>query len=241
MGLENHAAVTGSDGHSFALAAGYDQRLTEALTLGAAISFGGSVFEGRSANAEAYETSFGLTPYIAYQIDDRFTLQGLVGYDSASGNVDIGGIDGDYQADRFFAAVDASAFENWGDFSVFASVGVFWGQACQHSYLDESDTYADGVRTQLGSLSATAQPAYLIMVDEGDGFFVEPFLLGRYDYDFSITKVRGEANDRDAFLVGAGANLFYGDSLSGTVEASQTLGREDKGATTARATVRVDF
>jgi len=76
--------------------------------------------------------------------------------------------------------------------------------------------------------------------DAGDTF-LEPYATFEYGYDFAITKIPGATNDRDAFRIGGGANLYAGESISGAVEATRMLGREDQDETAARATLRVDF
>ncbi|MEM6492460.1 MAG: hypothetical protein AAF684_11250, partial [Pseudomonadota bacterium] len=99
----------------------------------------------------------------------------------------------------------------------------------------------DGQRMQIGSMTATAQPSWLIAVDEAEGAYLEPYLLAQYIRDFGFTKTPGAANDPDAVLLGVGAYGYYGDGVSGSIEATRIVGREDQTATSARATVRVDF
>ena len=241
-GLDDDDAQVGSDGYSVTITGGADTALTKDLTLGAAITFGVSRIEqDNTAEDRRSETSIGFTPYVAYQIDDVFSVQAAAGYNYGGGRQEIGGVDGKIDAHRYFVAGEASAFQTYGDFALFSSVGVLWGRSLQRSYDDDAGTEYGAIGSDLGSVSVTAQPSYLIEVDASEGFFVEPFLLGQYAYDFTITKTSRSSNDRDAFVIGGGANLFHADGLSGTLEASRTLGREDRSATTARGTIRLDF
>jgi len=240
-GLENDDAAVGSDANVFTLTGGYDTPLTDRLIAGAAVSLGGATFDPTATNDSAHEINVGITPYLAYQIDDVFALQAAAGWTHARGFAETGGVDGDYAANRYFLAGEASAFKTWGDFSLFSSVGVLWGQSFQQAYTDDRGLEFGSVRTNLGSVSVTAQPSYLFTVDAAAGDFIEPYILGQYSYDFSQTKVAGAANDPDEVLLGAGVNGFTGDGLSGAVEFSRTVGREDNTATSVRATVRIDF
>ncbi|MEM7525656.1 MAG: autotransporter outer membrane beta-barrel domain-containing protein, partial [Pseudomonadota bacterium] len=225
-GLDDRDATLGSDGYSIAFTGGADTQLADGLTTGAAITFGVSRIESNATQDRRKETSIGFTPYIAYQIDDVFAVQGAVGYNYGGGRAEIGGIDGQIDAHRYFAAAEASAFQTFGDFALFSSVGVLWGQSFQQSYTDDAGAEVDSIKSDLGSLSVTAQPSYLIDLDSSGQSFIEPYLLGQYSYDFTLTKTSRSSNDRDEFVIGGGANFFHGEGVSGTLEASRTLGRD---------------
>lgn len=240
-GLDNDDAATGSDANVFTLSGGYDTPVTNRLIAGAAVSFGGATFDPIASDDTAHEINFGVTPYVAYQVDEIFALQAAAGFTHARGFAEIGDVDGDFATNRYFVAAEASAFQAWDEISLFSSVGILWGQSFQQAYTDDAGSEFGSIRTNLGSVSVIAQPAYLITLDPDAGDFIEPFLLGQYSYDFTQTKVRGAANDPDEFLLGAGVNAFTGDGLSGTLEFNRTLGREDNTATTVRATGRMDF
>jgi len=238
-GLEDRTASNRSQTKSAALVLGADTPLSDDFLVGAALTSGVIFGQDDADGDERFEADFGLLPYFAYQLDDRFSLQGAFGLSGAFGTAENAGVVGDTRAFRYFASLEASYFESWGDFSLYTGLSGLWGQGFQAAYTDERDQRFGSVQTRLGNMTLTLQPSYLIEW-ESQGGFIEPYVLTSYSYDLSQTKTAGAANDPDAFDVGVGMNLFF-DDLSGTLEVSRTLGREDISATTGRVTVRIDF
>ncbi|MEM6491095.1 MAG: autotransporter outer membrane beta-barrel domain-containing protein, partial [Pseudomonadota bacterium] len=242
-GLENDSAVVDSETNAFTVAGGVDAEVAPGVVFGAAVSVGRAFTDAQSGAVSANETSVAVTPYFAYRLTDQFSLQGLVGYGYGRGDVTLEQTDvtGDIDSHRYFVAVEGGYFESWGDASLFAGVGVLWGQSHQLRYTRSDGRSIGSERVDIGSANVVIQPSYLIALDDDGDVVVEPYALLDYSYDFDITKIDNATNDRDAFRVGGGANIYTRSGVSGAVEATRMLGREDQEETTARATLRFDF
>ena len=235
-GLEDRNATTRSETQTAAFVLGADVAGSDRLLVGAAFTSSILFAQDDADDDDRFESDFGVLPYFAFQIDDRFSLQGVSG---AFGRTENDGAEADTRAFRYFLSAEAGYFESWGDFSLYTALSGLWGQSFQAAYTDDADQRVGSIRSRLGSLTFTAQPSYVFDWESQDGF-VEPYALFSYSYDVTQSKTAGAANDPDAFDVGLGANLFF-DGVAGTVEASRMLGRENVSATTGRMTVRVDF
>lgn len=242
-GLEDDSAVVDSNTDAFTITGGLDAEIAPGIVFGASLSLGRVLSEARNNDLKVNETSVSVTPYFAYRLDDRFSLQGLAGYGYGAGGVTVEatGVDGDYNSHRYYVALEVAYFDQWGDASVYAGIGALYGQSFRLGFTDSGGERFGTQRTDIGTVSVVAQPAYFFALERAIGVDIEPFATFEYGYDFDITKITNATNDRDAFRIGAGAYLYGGDSLSGTLEASRMLGREDQDESTAKATVRVDF
>lgn len=241
--LQDENAVVDLHTDAFAGAAGVDTQTAGGLIYGAAFSIARAVSDRQSDDFESTERSVGVSPYLAYQLSDRYAVQALIGYGYAMGEVRGAGEDGDYDAHRYYVAVEASIFETWGDLSLYGGVGLLWGRAHRLSYTERDGDLVRGARFDVGTVSVIAQPSYIFGLEEW-GFeeaFIEPFILFELAYDFALTEIAGAANDRDALRLGVGTNAYIADGVSASVEATRLFGRAKQSETSARATVRFDF
>ena len=241
-GIEDTTAVAGQDGNVVIGVAGADYLVSEGFIVGGAISVGGASFDSTVAQFDTDEMGIGITPYLAYQISDLITLDAMIGYNFAVGeSTRAETITGHYGIHRYFVGSNLSYFQAWDRFSVLASGGVIWGQSFENAYGESDGTQVSSRQVDLGSFSILAQPAYLIDLDARAGFFLEPYVLAEYSYDFVISKIAGHNNDRDAFRLGLGFNIFDGQHISGNLEASSTIGREDQRTVSVLGTLRYSF
>ncbi|MEM7652079.1 MAG: autotransporter outer membrane beta-barrel domain-containing protein, partial [Pseudomonadota bacterium] len=242
-GIQDKSAVAAQSGNVFTGIAGIDKAYDNGLLLGTALSFGTASFESDLVDFETGETSVGINAYGAYAITDMISVDAFLGYSKAWGRSDRSNdtIEGDWDTHRYFAAGNASYFNSWDEISVFASTGFVWGQSFDSSYSESDGTIVGSRQSRLGSLKALVQPSYLVTLDSDQGLFLEPYVLGEASYDVFITKISGHNNDRDSYRLGAGLNLFAGDNISGNLEASTVVGREDYGSINVLATFRYGF
>lgn len=237
-GLEDRGAATRSQTRSGAIVFGADTQATQRLLVGAAVTSSLTFIRDDADGDDRREADVGLLPYVAYQIDDRFSLQGAAGGSMAFADLENDGAAAETQAFRYFVSAEAGFFESWGDYSLYAGVSGIWGQGFQQGYTDAAGLRTPPIRSRLGSVAITAQPG--VLFELGSDAFIEPYAVATYSYDVAQSKVAGAANDPDAIDAGVGANLFFGP-FSGVLEITRMFGREDVGATTGRVTIRGDF
>ncbi|MEM7652927.1 MAG: autotransporter outer membrane beta-barrel domain-containing protein, partial [Pseudomonadota bacterium] len=241
-GINDTTAVAGTQGNVVTGIAGADYEVSDGFIVGGAISIGGAAFDSQIAAFDTDETSIGFNPYLAYQVTDLISLDAILGYSVGVGeSTRAETITGHYAIHRYYAAGNASYFQTWERFSLLGSLGVLWGQSFEAAYRESDGTEIGSRRSDLGSVSLLMQPAYLFDLDADNGWYLEPYLVGEYRYDFTISKINGHNNDRDEFRLGLGMNLFAGDSVSGNLEATTAVGREDQRTVSIFGTVRYDF
>ena len=241
-GIEDRTPVAGQDGDVAIGMVGADYAVSEGFLVGGAVSIGGATFDSAIAAFDTGEVNIGLNPYLAYRLSDVFSLDAVAGYSFGVGDSERAEtITGHYSIHRYYVATNATYFQSWDRVSLLASTGVLWGQSFEAAYTESDGTRVSSRQTDLGSAKLLLQPSYVFDLDPDTGVFLEPYLLGEYSYDFVITKIAGHNNDRDAFRIGAGVNLFSGPALSANFEASTVLGREEQGAISVLGTLRYAF
>lgn len=241
-GIEDRTAVAGQDGDVATGIVGADYQVGEGFIAGGALSLGGANFESSVSAFETGEVNIGLNAYAAYRVTDQLSIDAIAGYSFGVGDsTRAETITGHYDIHRYFVSANASLFETWDRVSLLASVGVLWGQSFEGAYYESDGTQIGSRRADLGSVRVLAQPGYLFDLDPETGLFLETYVLGEYNYDFTLSRIAGHNNDRDAFRLGAGMTLFSGDALSANVEASTMLGRDQQGAINVQGTLRYTF
>ncbi|MEM7654182.1 MAG: autotransporter outer membrane beta-barrel domain-containing protein [Pseudomonadota bacterium] len=243
-GIQDRTAAAGQDGNVITGMAGADYLVSEGFIVGGGLSIGGAAFDSTVASFDTEEVSFGLSPYLAYQVTDTLSVDAIAGYIYGRGeSTRAETITGHYGIHRYFMATNASYFQSWDSWSILGSAGIVWGQSFENAYGESDGTQVGSRRSDIGSVKALFQTAYLFEVDTGStqALYLEPYVLGEYSYDFVISKIAGHNNDRDQFRLGLGMNIFSGLDLSGNLEASTTVGREDQRMISVLATVRRAF
>ena len=94
-------------------------------------------------------------------------------------------------------------------------------------------------RSKLGTWNIGGDVAYSF------GEF-EPFVSATYERDYSLTELAvttgpQPANDRDDVLFAAGVRYFGSNNISGNLDWTRRLGREDYDEDTFNLSLRVDF
>lgn len=248
-GIKETSAAAGTEGNSFTGVAGVDYSLTDKLLVGAAVSVSGSGFDSRTSDLETDEVSFGINPYLAYRLSDVWTIDAIAGLSTGSADSErsAGTIKGDYAVNRYFVATNISLLNEWERFAFTASGGMLWAQSFEDAFVESDGTQVGSRRSDLGTLRFSFQPSYLFDLDPETGLFLEPYLRGEFSYDIVMSKVNtptgvtDHPNDRSAFVVGGGLNVFSDGFFSGNLEASTVVGREKYREVNVLGTVRMSF
>ena len=233
------------------LMVGADTFISESLVVGGALNVEKSYLDLGRADGEVSSTAIGLTPYLAWRIDDIFSL-------SAQGNVSFmqsrmsdqllqfGPVtETDMDALRWNLAVTGDGFWQWGNWGLLSGLNLSYGQLLTRSTIDNQGNRVSGTTSQSGSVSLMIQPSYYWEYDRH--LALEPYFLAEYQHDFTMQKVSTPAgaaphpNDPDQIRLGLGLNIFGGQYYSGNVEATTVVGRKDYTETSLGATLRVNF
>ena len=232
--------------------AGADIALSDSLIVGGALNLETAYIEQDNNETEISSTGIGISPYLSWSIDDTFSVSALgnmtylsahTGERNPSDSNQI--IETDLDSLRWNITTQADGFWSWGNWGLLSGIGLSYGQNHQFSTKDSQGTIVDSNVSRIGTASVSILPSYYWQYSDNLAF--EPYLLGEYNYDYSFTKVSttdsqtDHPNDRDQFRLGAGINLFSGEAVSGNLEASTVIGRQDYLETTLSGNLRVNF
>lgn len=209
---------------------------------------------GNSFDSDA----FTFAPYAAFQINDIFSVSGTGGVSWGEAEINQQSIDEFNALDdgstnttdlfRYFISATAAANTVVNNFTVGGNLSLLYLENTIDGYtrVNESGqaTAVAEQTSELGRLGLGGKVGYLI---SGDGTTVEPFVRAEYRYDFTRTEIQGSAaapahpNDKHAFVIGGGVNMFAGDFGSGGFDLSYELGREEQTEFVYSLTYRLQF
>ena len=252
----DNSEAANSDGGLFVGVAGADYA-TDRWLFGAALTFEWVEMDTNFNAGRVSQFGIGISPYLAYRISDWLSADVALGYGRFSGDADrrAGGVStgalirGDYNGDRYFATANLNATPSWGDFTLGGGIGVLWAQQWTGEFVESDGTVVDTSGAELGRLSLTVRPSYLVYLYKIDArpTFIEPYGIATYSYDWTLEKVNSGAtqtthpNDRNELILGAGFDFYSGQTFSANVEASSEVIRDEQRQTTITGTVRVNF
>lgn len=233
------------------LMAGIDTHIMDDLIIGAAVNLERSQLELGNNNGEFASTSFGISPYVSWQIDDIFSLTGMANvshihsrYGETSNTdtiteVDINGV-------RWGVSATGDGFFTWGNWGLLSSLNLSYNHLTLFSAKNNQGLRVAGSKADTGSASLMLQPSYFWQYDRD--LALEPYLLAEYQYDFTMQKVSTPTgapsqhpNDEDQFRLGGGLNIFGGAFYSANLEATAIVGRERYTEATISSSLRINF
>lgn len=247
----DHHSATDYSGLHGVLMVGADHFVTDSLLIGGALNAETSYTELGRVNGDMVSTALGLTPYLAWQIDDVFSL-------SAQGNVSFiqsrmsdqilqfqPATVTNTSSVRWSLSVTGDGFWQWGNWGLLSGLNLSYGQLLTEATRDSQGNRVGSSLSQNGAASLMLQPSYYWQYTRH--LAMEPYILAEYQYDFTMQKVSTQAgsarhpNDPDQLRLGLGLNIFGGAYYSGNVEATTVIGRQDYSETSLGATLRVNF
>lgn len=239
-------ASVDSDGSLYIGTVGADYRATAELLIGAALSVESLNvdFEPQGVTGNFEQTAVTISPYLAYQITDLFSVTAAAGYTLGTAEVSAttGGqtITGEADVARRFLSVSGAAN------TVIDNVITLGGDATLlylHSKTDEY-TASDGTTvteddSDLIRMSVGTRVGYLYGLS---GLTLEPFATLGYAYDVARqdNAAAGHPDDKSELRLGGGLALYSADYGVGALEV-KTKFRENVNETTFGLTYRYQF
>ena len=234
-----------SDGDTYALGVGADWQFSDRFIGG--LSFSGYTSDATlSFNNGSLETDgVIIAPYFAAILgkNRNFVLDGAIGYgvgesDATRSN---GTITGSYDSDLWFASTNLTYQKSYRNFSFAPKVGVLWLDSTNDGYTESGGVVIPGGGTQLGRLSFGGKVSYI----RNPKFIPYISAIGEYDFETddysSFTAGNRPSVEDTGATVGLGAQMALSERLSGTLEGTTALGREDYSAYTLSGTLRLKF
>lgn len=244
-GIEDDLSSTAFDGDVVTVMGGVDYMFTDRMIAGMAVGYENADVDTIFNQGTIESDGATISPYIGFIINQYFTVDLSGGY--SFGETDLSRIDlagttvtGNMDWSRWFVAGNLNAYYNVGKFRLNGRIGYLRVEETQEAFT-ESDTTFNPERTiDLGQVRVGGSVGY----DMGR---IQPYVTGTFEYDAQRTDVvvaAGQdqpANDETGFEVGGGVRFSLSDRVTGGVEATTHLGRENFSSTTVNGTLRIKF
>ena len=236
-----------ADGDTYSIGFGADWQFSDRFIGGLSVS-GYTTDATLTFNNGSLETDgMVVAPYFAAILgkNRNFILDGAVGYgvgenDTTRAN---GAITGSYDSDMWFVATNLTYQKRYGNFGFAPKVGVMWLDSTNDGYTEAGvgAIAVPGGDTQLGRLSFGGKVSYL----RNPKFVPYISAMGEYDFetdDYSAFTAGNRPSVEDTgATIGLGANMALSERLSGSLDGSTAVGRDDYSAYSVSGTLRLKF
>lgn len=247
-GFDDSSQAAPADGNVITGLFGIDYAPNEMIIVGGAVGFD-NTYANTLNEGNVSQTMAVFNAYGSFALDEIFSATAFGGVQIGAGEIDSNAntTTGEFNSQRYFIGGSANADLYFGNFSLISSATLLWSQAFTGSFVDSAGVDQSGTTSDLGTFSLQTNPGYLVLVDPDSELYMEPYAAFGYSIDYAQTKIETQVagaehpNDRDAFTIGMGLNVFAGDNISANVEATTELGREDFTSTSVFATGRMKF
>jgi hypothetical protein len=247
---DNDRPSTEFDATQHNLLAGVDYAFSDQLLAGLVFGYESSDFDTPFNAGELQISGYTVAPYVAYLINDNFSVDATAGYSNLGIRQSRTDpfqqqptVKGNTTTDRWFVASNLNAFTYWRDFALNGRVGLVYAEDRQRGFTESGGFTAQRIGSEtyrFGQVQVGGEVAYVVHA-------IEPFASAYYQYDFEREKIRlnrGQqqpSDDRDDVRVSAGLRYFGNNGISGILEYSKIVGRQDFGADTINLMLRMQF
>jgi hypothetical protein len=241
--FKNGLSSTALKGNRHNLLGGVDISPWESTVFGVAVGYDRSDIDTdfNQGNQKAVGTTVSL--YAGRVLNKTWSLDASGGYSKVDNDqyrtASAVRVTSTPSGDRSFFNMNLNATtqsENW----IFAGrTGLLYARSNQNSFTESNGTAVSKLTTQLGQFAIGGDVAYSFNK-------FEPFAKLIYENDFSMQKITAASgpqptNDNDNFLLGAGLRYFGSKGMTGNLEFTKRLGRDNFQENTLAATLRMDF
>ena len=241
--FENDLSSTAFDGSSHGFLGGIDFQVWEGTVLGVAFGYDNSDIDtGFNAGNQDTDT-ITIAPYFGAVLSDVLSLDFNIGYSYVDYDqyrtAGITRVNSSPSADRWFGAFNLNAITFHDRWILGGRVGMLYASSVIDDYTESNGTLVAESRTRVGTFSVAGDVAYSF--NEW-----EPFLNLSYQYDYQLQEVVATtgpqpSNDKDDILLTTGVRYFEKSGVSGNLEYSKRLTRDDYDEDRISLTVRIDY
>lgn len=244
--IEDDLSSTAYDGNVFSLLVGADYQVSDRFLVGLAIGYENIDVDTTFNRGDIEADGVTVAPYAGYVINRYFTVDVSGGYTDSDTDLSrtspISGsvITGQMDSSRWFVGGNLNAHYQVKRISLLGRAGLLYATETQDAFTESDTTFNPERDIDLGQLRIGAQIAYRMGK-------VQPYVTGTFEYDFNREKIvvgAGQAqpaNDRSGFEVGGGVRFALSDRVSGGIEGSTHVGRDDFSSTSVSGNVRIKF
>ena len=249
---ENDFATIAFEGDTQTVMAGIDFSPWENTILGIAFGYEDSDIQTAFNSGEQDSKGFTVAPYFAMLFNNNWSADVSFGTTKVDNEQSLNNVIGvvpvtissDYDSRRWFATGNINGLfthENW----VFTNqLGVLWANNTQEQYTEtiiaNLTRNVQGRENNLTQLLISGEAAYTFQM-------LEPYFRVAYVYDIDRTELSIDpalpqpSDDDDDFVLSTGIRIFSKSGLSGNLEYSKRLGRDDFDEDIASILFRMDL
>ena len=241
--IDNDFINTKFDGDVAAFVGGVDYRLTERIVAGVALSYEDVDIDTTFNTGTIESSGIGVAPYAVFKLTDKISADINGSYTTLDTDTTRtnGTVTGQFDARRYTAGGNLNIGHSINKVFMSGSVGFLYINESQDAYTESNGTVVgdNDISIGQGRLSGTV----------GYNFGkVQPFLTAQVQHEFWAPSapvlgggLASPSEDPTGYVVGAGVNFDISDSISGTVTATSTEGRDDLSLYSVSGRVRVKF
>lgn len=242
-GFENNLSTTAMDGSSHSFLGGIDFRVWETTIIGVALGFDNSDIDTGFNGGNQNTKTITIAPYFGAILNDTLSVDFSIGYSNASYDqfrtAGTTRVTSSPTADRRFLAFNLNAIKFIDSWILSSRVGAVYANSIIKGYTESNGATVATSRTKVSSVSIAGEAAYSI--DEW-----EPFLNISYQYDYQSQEVVAASdpqptNDKDDILLSTGVRYFESSGITGNLEYSKRIGRDNFNEDRISLTVRIDY
>ena len=240
---ENDLSSTAFDGSSHGFLGGIDVAYWNNAIVGVAVGFETADIDTTFNGGNQATDTFTIAPYYGWMLNDVLSLDfnlgySYVDYDQFRTNAGTR-ISSSPSADRFFGAFNLNTIYFVNNWVLGGRVGFLYARSKIDNFTESNGAVVSERATRVGTFSVAADAAYSL------GNF-EPFLNVSYQYDFTLLEISTATgpqptNDNDDILLTTGVRYFEKSGISGNMEYSKRMLRDNYDEDRVSLTVRLDY
>jgi len=250
--FENDFAPMAFDGRRHGGLVGVDVSPWEGVLFGVAVGYEDNDIDTDFNLGNQETDGYTIAPYFGGLINDTFSISMAFGYSSLDTDqfrtlpATTTRLTSSHDSDRYFGTLNLNGLTTYGNWIIGGQIGALYATNEQDAYVETNSvtgatTAVAAIETKLAQFNIGADVAYSY------GEF-EPFARVMYENDVNQTTEVGvlgggpqPAFDDDDVLLGFGLRYFGANSLTGNLEFSTRLGREDYDEYDISATLRYEW
>jgi len=238
-------AATAFDATRFSFLAGADVSLRDDLVVGVALGVDRSDIDTAFNGGNAEVTGLTIAPYAGLLLTDALSVDAAIGYSltttdqfrTATGTSTR--ITSGPEGERWFASANAAYRRAFGSWSVTGTLGWLYARNLTRAFIESNGGRVEANSSRLGQFRAGAELAYEWPAAGG---YWEPYGGLTLEHDFTTTALQTASGTLSTDDTGGQLRLglrYFGDNdVSGLLEYSSIVGRQNFGDSSLTATVR---
>ncbi|MCH9675056.1 MAG: autotransporter domain-containing protein [Gammaproteobacteria bacterium] len=240
-GAEDDSATSAFDSDRYAFLGGIDVALRDDFLMGVALGYDRTETDTTFNNGEQTTDGYTIAPYFGAVLGDNLSVDLSIGYSGldieqfrrVTGSTTR--INSKPDADRVFVSGNANYTRQYGEWILSGRAGVIWAKDDYDGFAESDGTQVAAQTIKLGQIRLGAEVAYTL------GAF-EPFVAGTFENDYKHSGLVGNTSiDDTGGVFGMGVRFFSEGGLSGSVEYSTILGRDNYDEDSINLLLRADF